>query len=99
MTGPILMSLTKGQAYPKRLRNTYLSPFYHRDSGTGLGLYLSKELCEANQAQLDYINMNGNGSVFQVTFAHHKQNGLRNSPWDVITPTEYRHDDKERIDH
>ncbi len=49
-------------------------PFFTTESsGTGLGLYLSKELCEANQAQLDYINRNGQGSVFRVTFAHHKR--------------------------
>ncbi|PID44296.1 MAG: hypothetical protein CSB48_02290 [Proteobacteria bacterium] len=49
-------------------------PFFTTDSrGTGLGLYLSKELCEANQAQLDYINDGNAGSTFRITFAHHKR--------------------------
>jgi len=46
-------------------------PFYTTDKkGTGLGLYLSKELCEANQAQLDYFTRPEGGSRFRITFPH-----------------------------
>jgi two-component system, NtrC family, sensor histidine kinase PilS len=46
-------------------------PFYTTDKkGTGLGLYLSKELCEANQAQLDYFRRDEGGSRFRITFPH-----------------------------
>jgi two-component system sensor histidine kinase PilS (NtrC family) len=36
-------------------------PFFTTDSkGTGLGLYLARELCAANRAQLEYLaNMPG----------------------------------------
>ncbi|RMF18731.1 MAG: PAS domain-containing sensor histidine kinase [Gammaproteobacteria bacterium] len=45
-------------------------PFYttHKQ-GTGLGLYISRELCEANQAQLDYLPRT-RGACFRITFAH-----------------------------
>ncbi len=49
-------------------------PFYTTDKkGTGLGLYLSKELCEANQAQLDYFLRETGGSRFRITFPHPKR--------------------------
>ncbi len=48
-------------------------PFYTTESsGVGLGLYIARELCEGNQARLDYIkisNENGGGSCFRITFA------------------------------
>ncbi|NOX50268.1 MAG: PAS domain-containing protein [Gammaproteobacteria bacterium] len=39
-------------------------------TGTGLGLYISKELCEANQAQLTYFKHEAGGSCFRILFAH-----------------------------
>ncbi len=45
-------------------------PFFTTDQqGTGLGLYISRELCEANQAQLDCLPR-PQGCQFRVTFAH-----------------------------
>jgi two-component system sensor histidine kinase PilS (NtrC family) len=38
--------------------------------GTGLGLYLSRELCESNQAQLSYSKHESGGSCFRILFAH-----------------------------
>jgi two-component system sensor histidine kinase PilS (NtrC family) len=40
------------------------------NKGTGLGLYLSRELCEANQAQLSYSPHEAGGSCFRILFAH-----------------------------
>ncbi|WP_232465256.1 sensor histidine kinase [Oleiphilus messinensis] len=49
-------------------------PFFTTNSsGTGLGLYLSREICEANQAHLDYINDSETNSCFRITFAHYKK--------------------------
>jgi transposase len=44
-------------------------PFYstHRE-GTGLGLYLARELCEVNRAQLRYIRSAG-GNCFYIALA------------------------------
>jgi two-component system sensor histidine kinase PilS (NtrC family) len=45
-------------------------PFYTTESkGTGLGLYLSRELCDANDARLTYRKSETGGGAFRVTFA------------------------------
>ncbi|KPA96688.1 sensor histidine kinase [Pseudomonas asplenii] len=54
---------------PEQLQHLF-EPFFTTESqGTGLGLYLSRELCESNQARLDYSRHEG-GSCFRITFAH-----------------------------
>lgn len=45
-------------------------PFFTTEArGTGLGLYLSRELCERNQATLHLLSNNENGCVFRISFA------------------------------
>ncbi len=45
-------------------------PFYtERSGGTGLGLYISRELCELNRATLMYLDRPGGGSIFRIVFA------------------------------
>jgi two-component system sensor histidine kinase PilS (NtrC family) len=45
-------------------------PFYtERSGGTGLGLYISRELCELNGATLLYLDRPGGGSIFRIVFA------------------------------
>ena len=52
----------------EQLTNLF-EPFYTTEStGTGLGLYLSKELCEANQARLSYNRSDTGGSRFRISF-------------------------------
>ena len=44
-------------------------PFYtERQGGTGLGLYISRELCELNLATLLYLDRPGGGSIFRIVF-------------------------------
>lgn len=44
-------------------------PFFTTETtGTGLGLYLSRELAEANQAHLSYIGRSGIAGIFRITF-------------------------------
>lgn len=45
-----------GPGVAEALRTQLFEPFFTTDStGTGLGLYIARELCEANGATLDYI--------------------------------------------
>lgn len=54
---------------PDQVKNLF-EPFYTTEStGTGLGLYIAKELCEANQLQLSYVDGRP-GGCFRIVFAH-----------------------------
>lgn len=45
-----------GPGVPPLLRNQLFEPFFTTvSSGTGLGLYIAREVCEANDATLDYV--------------------------------------------
>jgi two-component system sensor histidine kinase PilS (NtrC family) len=61
-----------GPGIPAEQRQNIFEPFFTTDKGgTGLGLYLARELCEANQAQLSLLESAGEGCCFRITFAHH----------------------------
>ncbi|AOE49992.1 sensor histidine kinase [Kangiella sediminilitoris] len=50
-------------------KDKIFEPFYTTaHDGTGLGLYISKELCEANQARLDCIPVAFGGACFRISF-------------------------------
>lgn len=56
-----------GEGVSEELIPNLFEPFYTTEvTGTGLGLYLSKELCEANNARLSYSNRDG--SRFRISF-------------------------------
>jgi len=68
---PILEVLDDGQGVADEHLTKLFEPFFTTESkGTGLGLYLSRELCESNQAHLDYTFREGGGSCLRITFAH-----------------------------
>jgi two-component system, NtrC family, sensor histidine kinase PilS len=68
---PVLEVLDDGPGVPADQLQHIFEPFYTTENkGTGLGLYISRELCESNQARLDYKTREGSGSCFRITFAH-----------------------------
>ena len=55
-----------GPGVPAALRGHLFEPFFTTvSSGTGLGLYIAREVCEANEATLDYIETS-TGAQFTV---------------------------------
>mgnify|MGYP002622153245 CR=1 FL=1 len=57
-TGTIETSvIDDGQGVPEALRGHLFEPFFTTaSSGTGLGLYIAREICEANGATLEYVD-------------------------------------------
>lgn len=71
---PYLEIIDKGEGIPAEDHDKIFEPFYTTDNtGTGLGLYIAKELCESNQARLDLIP-SSQGACFRITFAHPDKN-------------------------
>ncbi len=67
---PFLNIVDDGPGVPEEQLPKLFEPFHTTAaSGTGLGLYISRELCEANQARLNYTPVAGS-SCFRITFAH-----------------------------
>ena len=65
---PFLDIANDGPEIPEELRDKIFEPFFTTDgAGTGLGLYLARELCQDNNAQLDYISTI-EGNRFRIRF-------------------------------
>ncbi len=68
---PFLDVIDWGTGVREEIRDKIFEPFFTTTPrGTGLGLYIARELCEGNGAALDYHpGPGGVGSRFQITFA------------------------------
>ncbi len=65
---PLLEVIDRGTGIPPNVVSRIFEPFYTTHKfGTGLGLYLAQQMCEINQAQLQYVPVAGGGSCFRVT--------------------------------
>ena len=73
MTGqgrPYLEVLDCGLGVDEATADKIFEPFFTaRSGGTGLGLYISRELCELNRATLLYLDRPGGGSIFRIVFS------------------------------
>ena len=68
---PTLEIIDHGPGIDDRHLSQVFEPFYTTESaGTGLGLYISRELCESNQATLEYERLEPRGSCMRIVFAH-----------------------------
>ena len=56
-----------GPGVPEAIRPHLFEPFFTTAaSGTGLGLYIAREICDANNATLDYVEQADGGASFVV---------------------------------
>lgn len=62
--------IDNGDGIAPDIAEKIFEPFFTTSrGGTGLGLYLSKELCEMNRARLNYIPLTTGGSCFRISFS------------------------------
>jgi len=66
---PFLEVADRGRGVPPEHTERIFEPFYSGGRGTGLGLFLARELAQANRATLLYEPRSGGGSVFRLVFA------------------------------
>lgn len=68
---PYLHVIDDGPGIADDAESQLFEPFHTTErSGTGLGLYISKELCEANQSQLIFNRTQEGKSCFSIYFSH-----------------------------
>ncbi len=68
---PYIHIVDDGDGIDEEAESRLFEPFHTTESaGTGLGLYISKELCEANQSQLVYNRTSQGKSCFSIYFSH-----------------------------
>ncbi|MDH4316659.1 MAG: ATP-binding protein, partial [Gammaproteobacteria bacterium] len=67
---PYLEVLDQGHGVDEATADKIFEPFFTaRSGGTGLGLYISRELCELNRATLVFQPREGGGSIFRIIFS------------------------------
>jgi two-component system sensor histidine kinase PilS (NtrC family) len=74
---PFLDVVDWGSGVPPEIVDSIFDPFFTTTpKGTGLGLYIARELCEGNGGRLDHFpGEKGVGSRFRVTFARAEECG------------------------
>jgi two-component system sensor histidine kinase PilS (NtrC family) len=74
---PFLHIIDDGSGIDEEAEPLLFEPFHTTEAtGTGLGLYISKELCEANQSQLVYNRTDKGKSRFSIYFSHPERSML-----------------------
>ena len=67
---PYLEVLDRGPGIDSTISDRIFEPFFtSRASGTGLGLFIARELAQCNRALLVYEPRTGGGSTFRIVFA------------------------------
>ena len=65
---PLIEVIDRGPGIPAKVAAQIFEPFFTtHEYGTGLGLYLARTMCEANQATLEFVPVAGGGSCFRIT--------------------------------
>jgi two-component system sensor histidine kinase PilS (NtrC family) len=66
---PFLEVADRGPGVPREHIDRIFEPFFSGGRGTGLGLFLARELAQSNGATLLYEPRHGGGSTFRLVFA------------------------------
>ena len=67
--GPYLEIIDNGPGIREQDMEHIFEPFFTTaEGGTGLGLYIARELCESNRLGLDYLSVPTGGSCFRISF-------------------------------
>jgi two-component system sensor histidine kinase PilS (NtrC family) len=66
---PFLQVMDRGAGVNPEHAERIFEPFYSGGRGTGLGLFLARELAQTNGATLLYEPRHGGGSIFRLVFA------------------------------
>ena len=74
---PFLEVADRGAGVASEHVERIFEPFYSGGHGTGLGLFLARELALANGATLLYEPRAGGGSIFRLVFADPRRWGMR----------------------
>ena len=68
---PYIDITDSGTGIPTDVEHHLFEPFFTTSpKGAGLGLYIAKDLCEANQATLNLQSNSINGCTFRINFSH-----------------------------
>jgi two-component system sensor histidine kinase PilS (NtrC family) len=74
---PTLDIIDNGSGIEPDIVDQIFEPFYTTKSGgTGLGLYISRGICESNQARLSYQPALGGGGCFRITFPYKQESAV-----------------------
>jgi two-component system sensor histidine kinase PilS (NtrC family) len=64
---PMIEVVDRGPGIPPKVVEQVFTAFFSTsEHGTGLGLYIARQLCEANQSTLSYEPVPGGGSCFRI---------------------------------
>ena len=67
---PLLDVIDRGPGIPEAVAGQLFHPFFTTSSlGTGLGLYIAREMCLANQADLSHVALPAGGACFRIRLA------------------------------
>ena len=61
--------MDNGQGIDETITTHIFEPFYTTSTeGTGLGLYIIKEIVENNRAKIELVNQHGKNNCFRIHF-------------------------------
>ena len=82
---PVVEVIDRGPGIPPRTAQQIFAPFFTTSGhGTGLGLYIAKQLCEVNQSALSYEPVVAGGSCFRIVMPSPQE------LWEGLRPTGFQ---------